>query len=195
MRVFPRVFHQVRLVGAKDVHGDAAGPLGSLFDDRLGHRHDHRLDDVEADGEAAPLLVPQKDRAVTGAGAREREIHDAPLELGVAGGMKGFVDFLHRYVAFLQQLSNQCHVEGRSPRGCSPASLARPLLKGARVKVQVHIKSKREVVQAFCPDLPGCSATAPSEIEALKRLRARIDEYFANETSAVSGTRVIQLEV
>jgi hypothetical protein len=69
------------------------------------------------------------------------------------------------------------------------------IAQGAHVKVQVHIKSKREVVQAFCPDLPGCSATAPNEAEALERLRARIDEYFANATSAVSGTRVIQLEV
>jgi hypothetical protein len=64
------------------------------------------------------------------------------------------------------------------------------------MKVEVHIRSRRGVVQAFCPDLPGCSASAPNEPEALRLLRTRVDEYFTtSSTDVVAGTRVIQLEV
>ncbi|MCA9592267.1 MAG: type II toxin-antitoxin system HicB family antitoxin [Myxococcales bacterium] len=36
-------------------------------------------------------------------------------------------------------------------------------------------------VQAFCPDLPGCSATATSVDEALEVLGRRINDYFARD--------------
>ena len=63
------------------------------------------------------------------------------------------------------------------------------------MKLQIHIRERRDAVQAFCPDLPGCSAAAATEAEALSLLRARVDEYFAARPSVVPGTRVVQLEV
>lgn len=63
------------------------------------------------------------------------------------------------------------------------------------MKLQVHVRERRNSVQAFCPDLPGCSASATTEAEALSLLRARVDEYFAARPTVLPGTRVIQLEV
>ncbi len=63
------------------------------------------------------------------------------------------------------------------------------------MKLHVHLRSERGTVQAFCPDLPGCSASAPSEAEALRLIRSRVDEYFATRTRVAPGTRVIKLEV
>jgi predicted RNase H-like HicB family nuclease len=64
------------------------------------------------------------------------------------------------------------------------------------MKVTVHLRSKSGAVIAFCPDLPGCSASAPTQAEALELLRRRVGEYFTTGTSnALPGTRVIQLEV
>jgi hypothetical protein len=66
------------------------------------------------------------------------------------------------------------------------------------MKLNVHIRSRQgaNTVQAFCPDLPGCSASAPTEKEAVALLRARVDEYFAARVRVLlPGTRVIQLEV
>jgi hypothetical protein len=64
------------------------------------------------------------------------------------------------------------------------------------MKLTVHVRTQRGVVQAFCPDLPGCSATAPSERAAIDLLRARVDEYFtARPASLPAGTRVVHLEV
>ena len=63
------------------------------------------------------------------------------------------------------------------------------------MKLQVHIRERRNSVQAFCPDLPGCSAAASTQAEALSLLRTRVDEYFAARPPVVPGTRVIQVEV
>ena len=63
------------------------------------------------------------------------------------------------------------------------------------MKLPVHIRNGRGGVQAFCPDLPGCSASAANEPEALRLLRARVDEYFSSRSPVVPGTRVIHLEV
>ncbi|HEY2747264.1 MAG TPA: hypothetical protein VGL86_21730 [Polyangia bacterium] len=67
------------------------------------------------------------------------------------------------------------------------------------MKLKVHIRAKSQgksdVVQAYCPDLPGCSASARNEAEALALLRARVEEYFATPTPVVPGTRVITFEV
>jgi len=64
------------------------------------------------------------------------------------------------------------------------------------MKLTVHLRSREGAVQAFCPDLPGCSATATDERAALDLLRARIGHYFAPRTgSTPPGTRVLQLEV
>ena len=63
------------------------------------------------------------------------------------------------------------------------------------MKLNVHIRSAQGTTQAYCPDLPGCSASAKTEKEALALLRARIDDYFSTRVRAMPGTRVIQLEV
>jgi predicted RNase H-like HicB family nuclease len=45
------------------------------------------------------------------------------------------------------------------------------------VRVVVHVRKGRSgQLLAFCPDLPGCSATAPTLPEALALLRRRIAE-------------------
>ncbi len=64
------------------------------------------------------------------------------------------------------------------------------------MKLTVHVRAQFGTVQAFCPDLPGCSATGPNEKVALERLRLRIDEYFAGRSRNLPpGTRAIQLDV
>jgi len=67
------------------------------------------------------------------------------------------------------------------------------------MKLNVHVRSREASVQVFCPDLPGCSAAAASEPEALRLLRERIAEYFLDSldspTPLVPGTRVLELEV
>jgi predicted RNase H-like HicB family nuclease len=66
------------------------------------------------------------------------------------------------------------------------------------MQVPVHIRSSeaRGTVQVFCPDLPGCSASAPTVEEALELLRTRVREYFTISTRrAPAGTRVITIEV
>ena len=62
--------------------------------------------------------------------------------------------------------------------------------------LNVFIRTAHGAVQAFCPDLPGCSAQAPTEQEALRILRRRLDEMLAARARAVPpGTRVVQMEV
>jgi hypothetical protein len=64
------------------------------------------------------------------------------------------------------------------------------------MKLHVHIRKGLDGVQAFCPGLPGCSASAPTEPEAIKRLRDRVERCFAPATTApLPGTRVVQIEV
>ena len=66
------------------------------------------------------------------------------------------------------------------------------------MRLPVHIRSSeaRGTVQVFCPDLPGCSASAPTVEEALELLRTRLQEYFAGSTRrAPAGTRIITIEV
>jgi hypothetical protein len=67
------------------------------------------------------------------------------------------------------------------------------------MKLKVHIRAKQQgkdgIVQAYCPDLPGCSASARNEPEALALLRTRVEQYFATPTPVVPGTRVITFEV
>jgi predicted RNase H-like HicB family nuclease len=70
------------------------------------------------------------------------------------------------------------------------------LLKSRGMQVPVHIKNGRDTVQAYCPDLPGCSASAPTVEEALELLRSRVQEYFtAGSRRTPAGTRIITIEV
>ena len=61
------------------------------------------------------------------------------------------------------------------------------------MKFPVHIQKSRggDAVVAFCPDLPGCSATAASADAALDVLKQRIVDYFARDAArpAFPGTR------
>lgn len=65
------------------------------------------------------------------------------------------------------------------------------------MKLPVHVQTREDGVRAYCPDLPGCSASARTEQEALLRLKSRIAECFTASTlvSAAPGTRVIHIEV
>jgi predicted RNase H-like HicB family nuclease len=49
------------------------------------------------------------------------------------------------------------------------------------MKISVLLRRGRHTgsVQAYCPDLPGCSAHGASEEDALELLRRRIADYFA----------------
>jgi predicted RNase H-like HicB family nuclease len=62
--------------------------------------------------------------------------------------------------------------------------------------VHVHQSDPRGPVKVFCPDLPGCSAAAPSVEVALELLRRRVRAYFAASTRRVpAGTRIVTIEV
>jgi predicted RNase H-like HicB family nuclease len=66
------------------------------------------------------------------------------------------------------------------------------------MQLPVHIKQSeaRGSVQVFCPDLPGCSASAPTVDDALELLRRRVREFFAaSARRAPAGTRIVTIEV
>ncbi|MGH7285139.1 MAG: type II toxin-antitoxin system HicB family antitoxin [Polyangiaceae bacterium] len=65
------------------------------------------------------------------------------------------------------------------------------------MKLPVHVQTRQDGVRAFCPDLPGCSASARTEQEALRRLKTRIEECFTTsaQVTAAPGTRIVQIEV
>ena len=65
------------------------------------------------------------------------------------------------------------------------------------MQLPVHIqKGVSGTVKAFCPDLPGCSASAATVEDALDLLRRRVRECFsASARRAPKGTRIITLEV
>jgi hypothetical protein len=61
------------------------------------------------------------------------------------------------------------------------------------MEIPVHIQDPRDggSVRAFCPDLPGCSATADNADAALEVLRRRVADYFSRDADRPStpGTR------
>ncbi len=64
------------------------------------------------------------------------------------------------------------------------------------MKLPVHVRAREGAVQAYCPDLPGCSAAARTEPEALRLLLARIEAHFAESArAALPGTRIVHIEV
>jgi hypothetical protein len=73
--------------------------------------------------------------------------------------------------------------------------LASALLRGRAMKLQVHVRMGIDGVQAYCPAIPGCSATGRDEAEALRVLQSRIARCFAPIAAPVPGTRVVQIEV
>lgn len=64
------------------------------------------------------------------------------------------------------------------------------------MKLPVHLQTRDDGVRAFCPDLPGCSASGRNEEEALRRLRARIASCFEVAPRATApNTRIVHIEV
>lgn len=66
------------------------------------------------------------------------------------------------------------------------------------MEIPVHIRrAQGDIVHAYCPDLPGCSAIADNDRAALELLRQRVREYFAHqdEEPLAAGTRRVTLEV
>ncbi len=66
------------------------------------------------------------------------------------------------------------------------------------MKLPVHVRhdEARGTFQAFCPDLPGCSAAGPDLEAALALLRRRVEGYFEGSARrAPAGTRIVTLEV
>jgi hypothetical protein len=47
-------------------------------------------------------------------------------------------------------------------------------------------------VTAYCPALPGCSATAPDEKQALEALRAKLHDYEARQALAERARRAVE---
>ncbi len=74
------------------------------------------------------------------------------------------------------------------------ASCKRPRIMKVPVVLEPSVRTGR--VRAYCPDLPGCSAVAGSEPDALALLRRRIEDYFARSPlRAAPGTRTTTVEV
>lgn len=59
------------------------------------------------------------------------------------------------------------------------------------MEIPVHIQESRggKAFRAFCPDLPGCSATASSPDAALEVLRRRVIEHFTRDAARPAPPR------
>jgi hypothetical protein len=65
------------------------------------------------------------------------------------------------------------------------------------MKIRAYLEERSSgSVLAWCPDLPGCSATGPDSSRALGVLVARIDEFFraGQHETAPRGARKVELE-
>lgn len=65
------------------------------------------------------------------------------------------------------------------------------------VKITVCIRAGRAegTVQAYCPELPGCSSAARTEEEALSILRKRLQSCLGRPAPAAPATRQLTLEL
>jgi len=64
------------------------------------------------------------------------------------------------------------------------------------VKLSVLLQTREDGVRAFCPDLPGCSASGRNDEEALRRLRSRIASCFdVSPRPTAPNTRIVRIEV
>ena len=65
------------------------------------------------------------------------------------------------------------------------------------MRLPVHVQTREDGVRAFCPEIPGCSASARTEQEALRLLKNRVEECFTSSAlvTARPGTRIIHIEV
>ena len=63
----------------------------------------------------------------------------------------------------------------------------------------IYIRPGRteNAVQAYCPDLLGCSAVGETEEEAVSLVRARVEAYFSerNQKPAPAGIRRVEIEL
>jgi predicted RNase H-like HicB family nuclease len=64
-----------------------------------------------------------------------------------------------------------------------------------RVTVYVRRRPDAGLVQAYCPDVPGCSSCGKTEDEALAILRRRLTAQLGGEKLPPPGVRVVALEI
>ena len=64
-----------------------------------------------------------------------------------------------------------------------------------RVTVFVRRRPDAGLVQAYCPDVPGCSSCGKTEDEALGLLRRRLAAQLATDKAPPPGVRVVALEI
>ena len=64
-----------------------------------------------------------------------------------------------------------------------------------RVTVYVRRRPDAGLIQAYCPDVPGCSSCGKTEDEALATLRLRLAATLGGERAAPPGVRVVALEI
>lgn len=65
-----------------------------------------------------------------------------------------------------------------------------------KVPVVLEPSARTGRIQAYCPDLPGCSASGDTELDALELLRRRITEYFARSSHRPApGARTTTVDV
>jgi predicted RNase H-like HicB family nuclease len=65
------------------------------------------------------------------------------------------------------------------------------------MKIAVHVRQAQDSkVVAWCPDLPGCTATGASADEALERLKRSVSDWFEGDRRPLPpGTRRIAIDV
>ncbi len=59
--------------------------------------------------------------------------------------------------------------------------------------LHIFIRTAQGAVQAFSPEFPGCSASAPSEKEAVLILRRRVERLAPRGRAVPAGTCVVKL--
>ncbi|HTJ41015.1 MAG TPA: type II toxin-antitoxin system HicB family antitoxin [Kofleriaceae bacterium] len=64
-----------------------------------------------------------------------------------------------------------------------------------RVTVYLRRRPEAGLVQAYCPDVPGCSSCGKTEDEALATLRRRIASQLGSDKAPPPGVRVVALEI
>jgi hypothetical protein len=64
-----------------------------------------------------------------------------------------------------------------------------------RVTVYVRRHPAAGLVQAYCPEVPGCSSCGKTEDEALAILRRRLAAQLASNEAPPPGVRVVALEI
>jgi hypothetical protein len=99
-----------------------------------------------------------------------------------------------RIVVHLQQLRPGA---GRRRRALADLAGGTPVAEGRAMRVTVFVRRRPDagLVQAYCPDVPGCSSCGKTEDEALALLRRRLAAQLATDKTPPAGVRVVALEI